>query len=370
MKAAVLRHPGQPLTIEEISLSAPKEHEVCVRIAATGVCHSDLGAARGLPADALPMVLGHEASGVVSKVGAGVTRVAPGDRVILSWAPNCGQCFYCHDTLPTMCDSYTRGASSGGLWDGTSRMAGADGGEVKHFTCVSSYAEYAVVPETGCIPIEDDIPFDVAALVGCAVTTGFGAVVNDAQVKPGDSVVVIGVGGVGVNAIQAAAMSGARRVIAVDVNDDKEEVARKYGATDFINPGDGDAVEAVRKLSDGRGADKLIECTGRPPALNLGYELIRKGGVMVVVGIAREGEEMTIAARTLPNTQKRVIGSNYGGGVPEEDIKKILALYRSGRMDLDSQIGKRIGLEDVNEGFRWLEEGVLARSIIVFPGVE
>lgn len=373
MKAAVLRTPGGALSIEEVSLDPPGHREVRVRIAATGVCHSDLSAARGSPAESLPMILGHEAAGIVDEVGQGVERVAPGDRVILSWAPNCGHCFYCHNTLPTSCDSYLKGAASGGLWDGTSRLSagGQDGkaGTVKHFSCVSSYAEYAVVPEAGCIRIADDVPFDVAALVGCAVTTGFGAVVNDAKVKPGASVVVSGVGGVGINAIQSAALSGARTIIAVDINNDKEAVARKFGATDFVNPAENDALKAVRGLTEGRGADAVIECTGRPPALDLGYELLRNGGTLVVVGIAHAGEEMKIAAKTLPNSQKRVIGSNYGGGVPEEDIKRILDLYRSGRLDLDSQIGERIPLEAVNEGFKRLREGVLARSVITFPDV-
>lgn len=375
MKAAVLHEAGQPLKIEEVSISSPKDREVLVRIAATGVCHSDLNTAKGLSRGTLPVILGHEASGIVAEVGAGVTKVKPGDRVILSWAPNCGQCFYCHETLPTMCDQYLAGATRGGLWDGTSRLtfgpqAAFDGGQkIHHYSCVSSFAEYSVVPEAGCIKIDDDIPFDVAALVGCAVTTGFGAVVNDAKVKPGASVVVVGVGGVGINAIQAAALSGARTIIAVDLNDTKQEVAAKFGATHFVNPAKEDALAYVKAQTEGRGADHVIECTGRPPALNMGYQLLRSGGTMVVVGIAGFGEEMKIAASTLPNTQRKIVGSNYGGGMPEEDIKRILALYKAGRLDLDSQVGKRITLDQVNEAFDWLEQGVLARTIIEFADV-
>lgn len=375
MKAAVLYAAGDPLRIEEVTLDAPKDREVLVRIAATGVCHSDLNTAKGKSRGKLPVILGHEASGVVAEVGTGVTRVKPGDRVILSWAPHCGHCFYCHETLPAMCDSYLNGAGQGGLWDGTSRLsaggeaAGQAGETLHHFSCVSSFAEYAVVPEAGCIRIDDAIPFDVAALVGCAVTTGFGAVVNDAKVKPGSSVVVVGVGGVGINAIQAAALSGAGTIVAVDLNEAKRAVAEKFGATHFMNPAKEDPVAFVKALTEGRGADAVVECTGRPPALNMGYELLRSGGIMVVVGIAGFGEEMRIAASTLPNTQKKVVGSNYGGGVPEEDIKRILSLYRSGKLDLDSQVGKRIRLEQVNEAFDWLEQGVLARTIIEFEGV-
>lgn len=369
IKAAVLYEARQPLRVETVTIQQPKDREVLVRIAATGVCHSDLNTANGMSRGTLPVILGHEASGIVSGVGAGVDRVKVGDRVILSWAPNCGHCYYCHKTLPTMCDSYMHGASIGGLWDGTSRLSADENRDtpLHNFSCVSSFAEYAVVPEAGCIRIDDDVPFDVAALVGCAVTTGFGAVVNDAKVEPGAHVVVVGVGGVGINAIQAAALSGAQSIIAVDLNNDKQGVAENYGATHFINPAQEDAKAAVLALTQGRGADNVIECTGRPPALNMGYELLRSGGTMVVVGIAGFGEEMRIAASTLPNTQKKIVGSNYGGGVPEEDIKRILALYKSGKLNLDSQVGKRIRLEQINEAFEWLEQGVLARTIIEFP---
>lgn len=369
MKAAVLYEQSKPLVIEDVAIEAPREREVLVRIAATGVCHSDLNCARGMSRGTLPLILGHEAAGVVEQVGPSVSKVKPGDRVILSWAPNCGQCFYCHGSHPTLCDSYGFGAGSGGLWDGESRLTSLTrpGTKLHHFSCVSSYAEMAVVPEAGCIPIADDVPFDIAALVGCAVTTGFGAVVNDAKVAPGDNVAVVGVGGVGINAIQAAAFSGAQTVIAVDINDEKKAVAEKFGATHFINPTAGDAAAMVRELTAGRGTDSVIECTGRPPALSLAYDLIRPAGTMVVVGIAGYGEELKIPASTLPNTQKTIVGSNYGGGHPEEDMHRVLGLYRKGQLNLDDQVGKRIPLEQVNEAFEWLEQGVLARSIIVFP---
>jgi Zn-dependent alcohol dehydrogenase len=368
MKAAVLYEPGKPLVVEEVVVADPQEREVMVRIKATGVCHSDLNCARGLSRGTMPLILGHEASGVVERVGSGVSRVKPGDRVILSWAPACGHCFYCHEQHPALCQSYNYAAGQGGLWDGTSRLRRATKPEdtINHFSCVSSFAEYAVVPETGCIPMHDDIPFAVGALVGCAVTTGFGAVVNDAKVRAGDCVAVIGVGGVGVNAIQAAAVNGAETIVAIDVNDVKRSVAEKFGATHFFNPKSGDATEFLRGLSHGRGADSAIECTGRPPALTMAYNLVRPGGTLVVVGIAAFGEQFSVTASTLPNSQRKIIGSNYGGGVPEEDIQRILSLYRKGRFDIDSQIGARIGLEQVNEAFEWLEQGVLARSIIEF----
>lgn len=365
MKAAVLYEYGQDLVIEDVPISDPADREVMVKIMATGVCHSDLSAARGKSLPKLPMILGHEASGIVEKVGASVTKVKKGDRVIISWAPNCGDCFYCQKRLPTMCGVYGDAAVGGTLWYGKRHLGSAEK-PINHFTCVASYAEYAVIPEAGCSIISDDVPFEVAALVGCAVTTGFGAVVNDARVQPGEVVGVIGVGGVGINAIHTAALAGAKAVVAIDINPDKEAVAREFGATHFLNSATQDVVAELKALSDGRGADSIIDCTGRPQAICLAYDAIRCGGIVVSVGIAAKGEMVALPASTLPNTQKKIVGSNYGGGVPELDFERILALYKAGKYELDKQIGKRIPLDQVNEAFRWMEQGVLARTIICF----
>ncbi|WP_162815737.1 Zn-dependent alcohol dehydrogenase [Microvirga aerophila] len=365
MKAAVLHAYNEDMVIQDVAIADPKDREVLVRIAATGVCHSDLSASKGKSRAKLPLILGHEASGVVERVGSAVSKVRVGDRVILSWAPNCGQCFYCQKRFPTLCDVYGFAAGRGGLWDGTSRLE-AQSGSIHHYSCVSSFAEYAVVPETGCLPIGEDVPFEVAALVGCAVTTGFGAVVNDARVEPGDTVGVIGVGGVGINAIQAAALSGAEMIVAIDINGDKEGVARSFGATHFLNPNTCDVTDAIKSLNRGRGADSVIECTGRPTAISAAYDCIRPGGIVVSVGIAGREEMVALPASTLPNTQKRVAGSNYGGGIPERDFDRILGLYRAGKFDIDRQIGKRIALEQINDAFRWLEQGVLARTLVCF----
>lgn len=364
MKAAVLREFGADLSIEDVAIADPREREVLVRIMATGVCHSDLSTIRGKTGSALPLIPGHEAAGIVERVGPGVSKARPGDRVVLSWAANCGHCFYCHESHPTLCDSYGAAAGAGTLWDGTSRLGGA--APIHHYSCVSSFAELAVVPETGCIIIDADVPFAVAALVGCAVTTGFGAVVNDARLRAGQSLAVVGVGGVGVNAIQAAALSGAQTVVAIDTNPAKAATARSYGATHFINAADPDAVEQVRALTGGRGADHAIECTGHPAAMSNAYAMTRPAGSVVIVGIAARGTSLTIPATGFPGSKKRLIGSIYGGGVPEQDINRILALYRSGRLPLDQQIGRRIGLEEVNAALGWLEQGVLARTVIEF----
>lgn len=365
MKAAVLRSVGADLLIEDVAIAEPRDREVLVRIMATGVCSSDLSTIRGKTGAQLPLIPGHEAAGIVERVGAGVSRVKAGDRVVLSWAPNCGHCFYCNESHPTLCDTYGAAAGAGALWDGTSRL-GSAAQPIGHYSCVSSFAEMAVVPETGCIIIPDDVPFAVAALVGCAVTTGFGAVVNDARIKAGQSVVVVGVGGVGLNAIQAAALAGAETIIAVDTNPAKAEVAISYGATHFVSAAELDAVDQVKALTGGRGVDAAIECTGHPVAMGNAYAMTRPAGTVVIVGIAPIGVNFAIPAISFPGSKKRIIGSIYGGGVPEQDIKSILALYRRGKLPLDRQIGKRIALDQVNEAFRWLETGVMARTIIEF----
>lgn len=365
MKAAVLRSFDLDMDIEDVPIADPRDREVLVRIMATGVCSSDLSTIRGKTASELPLIPGHEAAGIVERIGSGVSKVRVGDRVVLSWAPNCGHCFYCQESHPTLCDTYGGAAVSGGLWDRTSRL-GPVTAPIKHYSCVSSFAELAVVPEAGCIPIHDEVPFAVAALVGCAVTTGFGAVVNDAKVRAGEAVAVIGVGGVGINAIQAAALAGAETIIALDTNAAKADVARLNGATHFINPMDADALDQVRALTQGRGVDHTVECTGRPAAMTSAYAMTRPAGSVVIVGIAPVGSDLAIPAIGFPGSKKRIIGSIYGGGVPERDITKILSLYRSGKLSLDRQIGERIGLERVNEALRWLEQGVMARTIIEF----
>lgn len=365
MKAAVLYTFNEDLVIEDVPLADPGDREVLVRIIATGVCHSDLSATKGKSRPKLPVILGHEAAGIVERTGSAVSKVQKGDHVILSWAPNCGECFYCYKRLPTMCDTYGEAAGGGTLWNGARRL-GRPEKPVNHFTCVSSFAELAVVPESGCSKIEKDIPFEVAALVGCAVTTGFGAVVNDARVEAGEIVGVIGVGGVGINAIHAASVAGAEAVVAIDINPEKEAVARSFGATHFLNSATQDVTSELKAISRGRGPDSIIDCTGRPAAIALAYESVRFGGSVISVGIAGKGEIVSLPASTLPNTQKRIIGSNYGGGVPERDFERILGLYRAGRYDLDRQVGTRVPLEQINEAFRWLEQGVLARTLVCF----
>lgn len=364
MKAAVLRDFGRDLEIEDIAIADPGHREVLVRIMASGVCASDLSTIRGKTGSALPLVPGHEASGVVERVGPGVSKVKPGDAVVLSWSPNCGHCFYCQDSHPTLCDVYGHAAAHGGLWDGTSRLGPPDA-PIGHYSCVSSFAELAVVPETGCILLPPEIPFAVAALIGCAVTTGFGAVANDARVRPGDSVAVVGVGGVGINAIQAAALAGAQTVIAVDTNPARASMALASGATHFVDGAAPDLADQVRAWTNGRGVDHAIESTGHPAAMAGAYAMTRPAGSVVIVGIAPVGATLAIPAIGFPGSKKRIVGSIYGGGVPEQDIHRILSLYRAGRLSLDALIGEQVPLAQVNDALRWLESGVPGRTILL-----
>ena len=367
-KAAVLYDYNEDMAIEDVELDEPKDREVLLRIAAAGVCHSDLSSARGRGILSLPVILGHEGSAIVERVGPGVSRVKPGDRVVLSWAPACGHCFYCYEGFPVQCEVNAAAGAAGGLWDGTSRLHSEGRGRISHFASQSSFAEYAVMPETGCMPIEEEIPLEIAAVVGCAVTTGFGAAMRDANVKPGGSVAVWGIGGVGISAILGAVQAGAERIIAVDPNPRKEAVAKRFGATHYINPKEtNDVAEAIRELTHGRGADAGLECIGAALAFEQGFQSIRPAGTLVSVGQAPKEVNFTIpGARNFPTYQKRIVASYYGGGVPERDFRVILDLYKAGRIDLDAMIGKTIPLEGVNDAFRELEAGIDTRTVITF----
>lgn len=368
MKAAILFDVNQDMAIEEVELDEPKDGEVLLRIANAGVCHSDLSVARGRGAADLPIVLGHEASAVVERTGSGVSRVKPGDHVVLSWYPSCGHCFYCHEGFPTQCETNAPAATQGTLWDGTSRLHSKTRGALKHFATQSSFAEYAVMPEQGCLPIGSDIPLEIAAIVGCAVTTGFGAVVNDAAVRPGQSVAIWGIGGVGISAILGAVSVGAERIIAIDPNPRKEAVSQRFGATHYINPNlNNDVAEAVRELTAGRGADASLECIGNTTAFEQAFHATRPAGTIVSVGQAPKDVDFSIpAARSFPTYQKRIIGSYYGGGVPERDFRRLLELYKAGKLDLDSMVGKTVPLEQINDAMRELDSGVDTRILIVF----
>ena len=362
MKAAVLYEARTPLVVETVDLDDPKEGEVLVRLASAGVCHSDYHVMKGEWTLPLPMVLGHEAAGVVERVGAGVTQVKPGDHVILNFRPNCGWCRYCAIGRPVLCN----GADTVRwvMFDGTVRLHKGSQ-DIYHFARTASFAEYAVVPQSGAVPVRPDMPLDEACLVGCSVMTGVGAVINTAKVQPGSSVVVIGCGGIGLNVIQGAALAGAERIIAVDLLENKLAYAREFGATDIIDASPGDTVARIQDLTDG-GADYAFEAIGNSRTILQAYESTRLGGVTTIVGMAPEDDQVTINALSIPRTEKVIMGSWYGSARPWVDLPKMVDLYLSGRIKIDPLISRTYRLEEINPAYEALEKGEVARSILVF----
>lgn len=361
-KAAVLYEANQPLVIETLELDDPKDGEVLVRMAAAGVCYSDYHIMKGEWTMPLPMVLGHEAAGVVEKVGAGVSRVKKGDHVILNFRPNCGTCHHCTVGRPVLCDGIETDRWM--MFDGTCRLHKGDQ-DIYHMTRTASFSEYAVVPESGAVPVRKDMPLDKASLIGCAVMTGVGAVVNTAKVEPGSSVLVIGCGGVGLNVVQGAVLAGAERIIAVDTLQNKLSYARDFGATDTLVASEGDVVERVRELTGG-GVDYAFEAIGNSGCIAQAYEATGPGGKTVVVGMAAETDNISINALSLPRTEKSLIGSWYGSARPWVDFPKLVNLYLSGRLQIDSMISRTYGLDEINEAYDALGKGEVARSVILF----
>ena len=362
MRAAVLYEANKPLVVEDVTLEAPHAGEVLVRIAASGVCHSDYHVVDGSWTHvALPVVLGHEASGVVEAVGPGVTLVQPGDPVIISFVASCGRCPDCTVGQPHLCSGFN--APEGAMPDGTYHLRLGDT-RLNHFGRTSSFAEYAVIHESQAIRIRPDMPLDVAALIGCAVMTGVGAVVNTARVEPGSTVAVFATGGVGLNVIHGAVLAGASQIIAVDTRDNKLEFARAAGASHVVNASKDDPVKAIKDLTNGRGVDYAFDAIGLPQVSRQCYEAIRRGGTAVVVGMAPTGAEIPIPA-TIPGDEKTVKGSFYGSTRPRVDFPRLVDYYLSGRLPLDKIISRRYRLDEINEAFAALARGDNARGVIV-----
>ena len=364
LRAAVLERTGGPLTVEELILAPPGPGEVLVRLHASGVCHSDQNAIDGTAETRCPAVLGHEGAGVVEAVGIGVTRVNPGDHVALSWAPSCGDCPECLRDLPQLCSAVWPAMEAGGLLDGTTRLS-RDGEPVYHYSFISSFAEACVLPERSCIPIPADVPFEIAGLVGCAVTTGVGAVWRTAGVRPGDRVAVIGCGGVGLSAVLAAAAVGAGSILAVDVSAQKLKDAEGFGATGGVLwAGSPEATaEAVCDASGG-GVDYAIEATGRTDAMLAAFLSTRARGAAVLIGIPREDAVLELPALTIPRMERRVLGSLYGSSRPERDFVLILDMYRRGLLPLDRLISHRLGLDELERAFSLLRSGEALRVVL------
>jgi S-(hydroxymethyl)glutathione dehydrogenase/alcohol dehydrogenase len=362
MRAPLLYRQAEPLGVEEIELEPPRDGEVLVRMAASGVCHSCLHAADGSWANVpTPMVLGDEGAGVVEAIGPGVRSVAPGDHVILSWAPSCGQCRYCVTGRPQLC---ARRPEPYHMFDGTTRMRWR-GAPVYHYGYVASFAPWTVVPESCAVTIRQDMPLDKAALIGCSVMTGAGAVLNTAKVPAGASLAVFGAGGIGLNAIQGGALVGAAPIIAVDTSDAKLEFARGFGASHAVNSGREDPVAAIRRLTDG-GADYTVVAVGHAGAMRQAYDALASGGACVVIGIPATGTELALDAYRIAGREKRLVGSCYGSASVKADFPRMVNLYMAGKLKIDQLITHRYGIDEVNEAFRALAAGEVARGLIVF----
>jgi S-(hydroxymethyl)glutathione dehydrogenase/alcohol dehydrogenase len=364
MQAAVLRRPGAPVEIHEVELAEPREGEALVRIAACGVCHSDLHVVDGHLPERLPIVLGHEAAGVVVETGPGVERLAPGDHVVLALAPSCGECDACRRGRRRLCELATRMSRTGGLADGTSRLS-LDGTVLHHFNGVSSFAEYAVVPESAAVPIRKDIPLEAAALVGCAALTGVGAVLNTAGVEAGASAVVFGCGGVGLNVVQGARLAGAETIVAVDTRPEKLELAERLGATATVTAGpDVDAGRTVRKLTGG-GADYAFEAIGLEQTIRDAWTAVRPGGTVVVVGLMPRGSTLTIDPWGFI-AEKTIKGCFLGSARLDVDIPRVVDFYAEGQLELDALVSRRLPLAALPEAFDRLRAGDVLRQLVVF----
>ena len=361
MKAAVLYQTNKPLVIENVELDPPKDHEVKVRVQAAGVCRSDLHYMRGEVSITLPAVLGHEGAGIVEEVGAQVTGVKPGDHVIFCFVASCGQCAYCLNGKSNLCDLHA--ATGPAMMDGTTRLHKGDM-RIAHMGKVACFAEHAVLPEGACVPVPDDLPWPQAAFIGCCATTGVGAAVFAAGVKPGSSVAVFGVGGVGLNILQGARLQGAGMIIAVDLDEGRLGFAKRFGATHTVSGVGQDPIAAIQQLTAGRGADYTFEAYGSTETVRQAYKSARKGGTIVVAGLAPAGEEAAIDAMELVRMEKTLKGSYYGSTRPRIDIPMIVGLYQSGKIELDSLVGKQYKLDEINEAYRDLDGAALGRGVI------
>lgn len=371
MRAAVLYERGKPrpyaqscpLVVEEVELEPPGAGELLVRIRAAGLCHSDLSTINGDRPRPLPMVLGHEAAGEVVSVGPGIADLNPGDRVIMVFVPSCGKCPPCAQGRPALCEPAAAANTGGTLLSGAKRLS-LGGAPIHHHMGVSAFAQYAVISRNSAIRIEGDLSFEEAALFGCAVLTGAGAVVNTAKVPPGASAAIVGLGGVGLMALLAARLSGCSEIVAIDTLADKLKLARQLGATQAFHAADPECAQKVRTATGG-GVDFAFEMAGSVKALELAYNVTRRGGVTVTAGLPHPDTRMALPATQLVAEERTLKGSYIGSCVPVRDIPRFISLYRGGLLPVDRIMSERIGLEELNEGFDRLADGVTVRQILI-----
>jgi S-(hydroxymethyl)glutathione dehydrogenase / alcohol dehydrogenase len=364
-KAAVLHGVRSPLVIEQVESAPLGPSDVLVRVGAAGLCHTDLEVIDGSLRYPMPIVLGHEAAGVIEDVGSGVAKSREGESVILSWNPHCGHCFYCDRDLPILCEQYLAKGPQAVQFDGQSKARLQNGEALKHLMFLGAFGEYCVVADQQAIAVPKDIPPDRACLIGCGVMTGVGAALNVARVGRADAIMVVGCGAVGLAAVQGARLAGAKQIIAVDIDDAKLKLAVKMGATFGINLRNQDAVALSKKETAGRGLDCVIEAAGSAPAFALTLEAVRPGGEVVWLGKVDVEKEVSFRWGSLMQ-EKRIRRSSYGNARPARDFPMLVQLYLNGELMLDELITARIGLDAINEGFAALREGRSIRSVIVF----
>lgn len=353
----------EPLSVETVAPMALGPHEVRIRVDASGVCHSDLSIATGFVPMPTPVILGHEGAGTVLEVGDAVTRVRVGDRVITSFMPTCGDCWYCVNDQPQFCERMVEVAL-------TTHSRRSDGTAVYSMSGLGTFADEMVSHEWSLVSVETDLPAEQLALLGCGVMTGVGAALNTAQVRPGSTVAVIGLGGVGQSVVQGARVAGAGRVIAVDPVASKRVTAGSLGASDLVDPADGDVVEQVRALTGGRGADYAFEVVGRPETMTQARDLTRPGGTVVIVGMPRFDATVTFPAYSLFHDEKALLGCNFGSAHVRRDFPRLVALVEDGALDLAPMVSRLIPLDGVDDAFRAMEAGEVIRSVIVPNGGE
>jgi S-(hydroxymethyl)glutathione dehydrogenase / alcohol dehydrogenase len=363
MKAAVLYEANTPLQVVDLEQQGPQAGEARVRVKAAGVCHSDWHVMNGDWSMPLPMVLGHEAAGIVDEVGEGVSTVQPGDHIIFSFRTQCGHCLYCSSGRSILCDGHK--SARWGMLDGTQRLK-RDGQEIRQMARIGTFSEYVVCPAEMLIPIRAEMPWPQAALTGCSVPTGVGAVTNAARVEAGSSVLVVGCGGVGLNVVQGARLAGAGRIIACDLLDNKLEYAQEFGATHTLNAKRDDVVARVRDLTDDRGVDYAFDAIGGEATTLQILDAIRPGGTAVIVGMAAMSVRAPIAPYFMALQEKTLKGTMYGSVRPNIDIPRLVDLYLDGRLKLDELISRTYRLDEINEGFEALRSGQVARGVVVF----
>ena len=371
IKAAVLRESGlprpyidsRPLMIEEIELDPPSKGEVLVQIKAVGLCHSDLVAISGERPKPLPMVIGHEAAGIVVEIGSDVEGLACGDHVVPSFVANCGRCDMCREGRPALCQPASVAIMAGTLMDGTTRLH-SNGVPIHHHSGVAAFAEHAVISQSALVKIDPSIPFEHAALFGCAVITGVGAVINTAEVSPGQSVAVVGLGGVGLSSVMAARAAGAGTIIAIDVEKSKLSLAENLGAHLVYSAGDTDCVAEVRAATDG-GVHLAIETAGAPEALETAYHITRRGGITVTAGLPGPEATITLQHLKLAGEERCLKGSYMGSCVPSRDIPRYMKLFQDGRLPVNRLMSRAIALDELNEAFDRLADVSTVREVVV-----